>query len=152
MRRREFIALVGDPVSSCPKGNSCMERSWVIERWETPLSDVEYLIMTSLINDREGTLRITFEDPKGHGWRLSFNRRRAGYRNVDEEYRTTLLRETAESIGYTFTVSSSPWLTELRRDEPLLDVHCKGWQCFLILTTDDVIEVIAADPPIIEEI
>jgi hypothetical protein len=121
------------------------------ERWDTPVSDARSLAMVSLLDD-DG-LHITIQDlrdPDRRRFRFSF-RRVPAYRNILEEYRTSGPM-SAKGIGWTRLDPSSAWLSDLRRREPLLDVHTPGCQHYIIVTEDDVIDVLSPEAPEILEI
>src|SRR5258706_1131662 len=121
------------------------------ERWQTPVSDARSLATVALI-DREG-LHITVQDlrdPARRRFEFVF-RNVAAYRNLLEEFRGSDPPMTHDA-GWTRTVPDSPWLTELRTKEPLLDVHMPGCQHFVIATEDDVIDVLSPDQPEIQEV
>lgn len=128
-----------------------MAREYRQERWQTPVSDARSLAMVSL-HDREG-LHITLQDlrdPARRRFEFVF-RRVAAYRNLLEEYRTSE-PPVPHGVGWTLTIPDSPWLAELRAKEPLLDIHSPGCQHYVIVTEDDVIDVLSPEPPEIQEI
>lgn len=130
-----------------------MYETWIIHRWETPLSAIKSIAMASLIDD--GHLSIILEAPREEGrprWRVFFEKS-PGYRNLIEEYRLELwehLETTQQRCGNTFTVANSPWIAELRLREPLFDAHHPKVSHFVFLTEDDVIEVLSPGEPVIE--
>lgn len=130
-----------------------MYETWVIERWETPLSALGSVAMASLFDD--GQLSITFEAPRELGrprWRVTFDKA-PGYRNLVEEFRLELwhhLDSTQQRCGNTFTVANSPWIAELRQREALFDAHYPSASHFVFLTEDDIIEVLSPSRPSIE--
>jgi len=134
-----------------------MYSRWRFQRWETPVSDLKSVGMVSLIDD--GTLQITIEDlrdPRRLRWRFAFSQAPI-YQNILEEYRLGSWSESesraeAESVGWTATIPESPWLAGLREQEPLLDVHFPGLRHYQIATEDDVVDVLSADAPRIDEI
>lgn len=132
-----------------------MYESWIIQRWETPLSRITRIAMASLIDD--GHLAITFEAPRQEGrprWRFVFERY-PGYRNLMEEYRLQLwehLDSTQQRCGNTFIVESSPWIVELRQKEGVFDAHFPTLFHYVFLTEDDVVEVLSPTVPLIQEL
>ena len=117
-------------------------------RWDTPVSDAQSLTMVSLI-DQDG-LHITVEDPAWRRHRFTF-RQVAAYRNILEEYRTSE-PGASEGAGWTMLFPHSPWLSELRKREPLLDHFQPGCKHYVIATEDDVVDILSPDPPEICEI
>jgi hypothetical protein len=130
-----------------------MYDDWQIKRWTTPVSDVESLVMVSLIDD--GTLRITFEAPRLSNrprWCFTFESYPA-YRNILEEYRLGLwnhLDQSDQRCGNTFTVENSPWIAYFKSEEPLLETRAENFIHYVISTEDDVIEIIASSVEIID--
>jgi len=130
-----------------------MYETWIIERWNTPLSALQSVAMVSLIDD--GQLSITFEAPREPGrprWRVTFENA-PGYRNLLEEYRLELwhhIDSTQQRCGNTFTVANSPWLAELRQHEGIFDAHHTSAAHFVFLTEDDVVEVLSSAQPVID--
>ena len=121
------------------------------KRWETPVSDAQSLAMVSLV-DHSG-LHIVVEvlrDSKRRRYQFSF-RRVPAYRNILEEYRTSE-RPAGGALGLTITIPDSPWLKSFLRHEPLLEVHMPGCEHYVIVTEDDVIDVLSPEPPEIREI
>ncbi|MEE8107287.1 MAG: hypothetical protein V3T86_17260 [Planctomycetota bacterium] len=77
------------------------------------------------------------------------------YRNMLEEYRVGLWARREEiggPRGWTWRVTRSDWLCELREQEPLVDINAPGAIHYLIATEDDVVEVFTAEPPVIDEL
>ena len=121
------------------------------ERWETPVSDAASLALVSLV-DQDG-LHITVQDLRDtdrRRFRFSFERVPA-YRNILEEYRTSE-PQPAKSAAWTRIDPKSAWLADLRRREPLLEVHSPGCRHYIIVTEDDVIDVLAPAAPQIVEV
>jgi len=105
--------------------------------------------MVSLLDD--GALSVTVEDVRGDTRaRFAFVFGRCfGYRNVLEEYRTLDWpnETTTGGLGWTRVVQDSGWIAELQR-EPLFELHGgRSAVHYVILTEDDVIEVLSMDPP-----
>lgn len=126
-----------------------MYENWRITRWETPVVDIHAVALVSLIDNV--SLEVTVEATRMPGrprWRFVFDRV-AAYRNILEEYRLELwghLDESGQRCGFTFTVQDSPWIAELRPNEPLLELYNPGLQHYVLCTDDDVIEVLSAQP------
>lgn len=121
------------------------------ERWDTPVSDAKSLAMVSLV-DQDG-LHITVQDlrdPARRRFRFSFQQVPA-YRNILEEYRISD-PPPIEGIGWTRVDPRSDWLADLRSREPLLDVHIPGCRHYIIVTEDDVVDVLAPSTPRIVEL
>ena len=127
-----------------------MYETWRVERWDTPFSDVESLVMVKLV-DQAG-LSIVLEAPLLVGrprWSIECGRAPA-YRNIMEEYRIGLwqhLDETSQRCGRSFVVVNSPWVAEFHRSEPLLEFYAGAVRHFVVSTEDDVVEVLSASPP-----
>ena len=132
-----------------------MYENWVAERWQTPFSDVQSLVMVSLIDD--GSPRLVLEDARGEErcrWSVRFENVVA-YRNMLEEYRVSLWARREEiggPRGWTWRLTRSDWLCELREQEPLVDINAPGAIHYLIATEDDVVEVFMAELPVIDEL
>jgi hypothetical protein len=146
-----------DPVKICG-----MYEGWHIERWETPASAADSVVMVSLVDmpgsaDARHELAITLDIKTlghWHRYRVVFGRCPA-YRNIMEEFRLELWAhrdETAQLCGWTFVVIDSPWVASFRPAEPLLDVYFPALTHYVITTENDVIEVLTPDPPRIEDL
>jgi hypothetical protein len=128
---------------------------WKFNRWETPVSDLASLAMVSLVDD--GMLKITVEDlqdPNRRRWQFTFEHAPI-YRNILEEYRLELWRRVRTDdnpMGWTVTIPSSPWLSEFRQGEPLIDAHYPELCHYQIGTEDDVIDILSPEPPLIETV
>lgn len=121
------------------------------ERWETPVSDARSLALVSLVD--QGGLHITVQDLRDSArrrFRFSFARVPA-YRSILEEYRTSE-RSPLGRTGWTRIDLSSHWLADLRRRQPLFDVHAPGCRHYIIVTEDDVVDVPAPKAPEIVEV
>ncbi len=121
------------------------------QRWETPVSDAQSLAMVSLV-DQDG-LHITVQDNRdraGRRFRFSFDRV-AAYRSILEEYRTSD-PPAVQHAGWTRVAPGSAWLSDLRSREPLLDVHSPDCRHYIIVTEDDVIDVLTPEEPRIVEV
>lgn len=130
-----------------------MYKGWRITRWETPVVDMDRILMVSLA-DTHRELVVVVEDPSAPGrprWRVRF-RDYPAYRNMDESYRLDLwgwLNESGQRCGTTFTVDEpSPFVSWTSASVHILDET----RHFVIATGDDVIEVLSAGRPIWEEI
>src|SRR5579871_2817338 len=98
-----------------------MAATWLCTRWETPVSDVEVLMMN--LHCRDGDLRIT-ADPSTSVTpyqciQFTFKKCPA-FRSVLERFRTHFWNKfsATERPGRTFTVENSPWIAELAKMEP----------------------------------
>jgi hypothetical protein len=123
----------------------------VLQRWETPVSDAVSLAMVSLV-DRDG-LHLTLQDlrdPNRRRYRFSFQNVVA-YRNILEEFRDGE-QWTRHGAGRTFRATESEWLHELRSREALLGVMAPECQHYLVITEDDVIDVLSPREPEIREV
>jgi hypothetical protein len=135
-----------------------MYENWMLKRWETPMSDAEGLEMESLC-DRNGELVILFQDAdeEPHRYKVSFHGSYPAYRNVREEYRLDLWRRRdeiapAREVGSTLIVENSPWINEELAGEPLLKMINRKLVHYLMLTGDDVIEVLCNTAPKVERL
>lgn len=120
-------------------------------RWDTPVSNAASLAMVSLV-DQDG-LHVTVQDhgdPERRRYRFSFARAPI-YRNLDESFR---MSESAPAVplGWTRLDPASPWLDELRKREPMLDISLPSCRHYVIFTEDDVLDVIAPTAPSIVEV
>jgi hypothetical protein len=123
----------------------------VLQRWDTPVSDAVSLAMVSLV-DRDG-LHLTLQDlrdPNRRRYCFSFQKVVA-YRNILEEFRDGE-QWIRQGTGRTFRATESEWLRELRSREALLDVMAPGCQHYLVVTEDDVIDVLSPHEPEIREV
>lgn len=124
----------------------------IIVRWPTPVSDLADFRLVSL--HQEGrTLVLELEgrrDAVTERWTMTFAEQR-GYRNLLEEYRTALWAHwPSPSTGNTVEVRDSSWIARLREEasfEAYLGARARH---FMILTGDDVLDVIAAVEPSVE--
>jgi len=133
-----------------------MYENWHLRRWETPMSDVDHLFMESL-TDRGGRLQIEVGDYVNNEavsrYRITFENYPA-YRNILEEYRLQLWQTRAANVhsgatGWTLIVNDSPWIREFD-NEPLLTLFNKELLHYVVVTEDDVIEVLSNRAPMIE--
>ena len=112
--------------------------------------------MVSLVD--EGCLSITLEGPREKGrprWRIVFDGFVPGYRNLLEEFRLELwehLELTHQRCGNTFTVTNSPWIVYLREKEGVFDSVYSEIDHYVVLTEDDVIEVLSPTKPKIDNL
>ncbi len=129
--------------------------NWVLERWETLITDAKSLVLVSLV-DMHGILSIQLEaqrDTHQRRFQVDFTRYPC-YRNLLEEYRLELWEAHGEtgSAGWTFQIRCSPWIAELEQHEPLFATVFPNLKHFLICTEDDVIEVLSDETPTFREI
>ena len=132
--------------------NTGMYDGWKPRRWETPVSDVQGLMMVSLVDD--GTLTITLEDERNRRFQFRFSNYPV-YRNILEEYRTKLwdlVKGMQGPLGQTWLVLDSPWIASLQEAEPLLEIHSPNLKHYVVCTGDDVIEVLSNEKPIVKEV
>jgi hypothetical protein len=125
-----------------------------IVRWETAVSDMTSLTLISL--HHEGCLKVILEGTQAGGFEqhcFTFKRFFA-YRSLREEYRTALWNnDVGLGIGWTRLVLDSPWVQELRTSEPLFGLHGGADAVhYLFCSEDDVVDVLAHEPPTIEPI
>lgn len=124
---------------------------WRIERWDTPIADIVSVAMASLV-DSGGKLRITLEAPLESGrprWEFVFDSY-PGYRSLLEEFRLQLwghLDETGQRCGNTFCVTNSPWIETLRKHEGVFAHYYPKIAHYVILTEDDVVEILSPEAP-----
>lgn len=125
-----------------------MYKGWRITRWDTPVVDLDRLLMVSLTDaQRELVVVVEEHNSSRRRWRVRFHDYPA-YRNIDEMHRTSLWRwldESKQRCGNTFIVDEQPRLA--------------SWGCldfdqrhFVIVTSDDVVEVVSGAEPIWEAI
>jgi len=132
-----------------------MYENWTLIRWETILSNAKHLFMESL-HDHSGILEIELADYSNNiataRYKITFHSFPA-YRNIDESYRLELWQRRAplsdsDRLGWTLIVADSPWVQEFV-NEPVLDLFNPGILHFLIVTENDVIEVLSNQEPTI---
>ncbi len=120
------------------------------ERWETPFSEAESLVLVSVFH--QGALVLTLEDAR-HAERQRFRVTFAEapiYRNILEEYR---INEERNSTGsWSTIVRESGWVKVMREREPLVDVHSPGLEHYCIVTEDDVFDILSNTPPLLESL
>lgn len=131
-----------------------MYRSWTITRWDTPIADVQRVLMVSLVDTgRELTLLLEGHSRSGHPrWRVRF-REYPAYRNIDEAFRLELwkwLDESGQRCGSTFTVIESPPLASW--ETGYLHELSPGVRHYVVATDDDVVEVLSHFAPTWEEV
>jgi hypothetical protein len=131
-----------------------MYQNWRLHRWSTPMGDAEYLRMESLTDN--GRLVIVLQDlGTNQNYRVTFKNYPA-YRNIMEEHRGTLWTKRPEisepdATGWTLLVEGSDLVSELMPGiEAYFDVN--RLKHYLIITADDVIEVLSDTEPTIETV
>jgi hypothetical protein len=125
-------------------------------RWDTPMSDAKHLFMESL-HDHAGLLEIELADYLNNTavarYKVTF-RSYPAYRNIEEHYRLELWKRRAElndpdATGWTFIVPDSLWVQEFA-NEPIFEFFNEGIVHYMIITEDDVIEVLDNRDPTVE--
>lgn len=126
-------------------------KNWKISKWETPISNfgssrMELLMdtdfLTIIIQEGAGDIRS----------RVKFIfRGDYAYRNINESFRNGLWAILPPRLGQTLKVEKSDLIEILRSDELGSDTFLSA-KHYIILTEDDVIEVIAAVDPEIHEL
>lgn len=130
-----------------------MYEEWTLEKWATPISDVESLSMVMLVDDGMLSIIVQANGVSPKWFRCVFSRYPA-YRNILEEFRAELwerLEQQKQHLGWTAIVSNSPWISSFDR-EPLLKEYYPQLKHYLICTEDDVIEVLSPQDPELQEI
>jgi hypothetical protein len=86
-------------------------------------------------------------DPERNRYRITFPRF-AAYKNTLEEY---LLGErwTGPVPEWTRVAVASPWLEQMQLREPLFKSNHPNCRHYIIVTEDDVIEVLASEAPVV---
>ncbi len=121
-----------------------------IKKWITPISEVKNLTMVELI-DKKGKLIITLLG-EGKKFQLIFQNPPV-YRNILEEYHTNLweyLDNTKQRRGNTFKIIDCEWVEYLKKHEPLLSFYNEKLEHYIIVTNDDVIEILSNKEPIMK--
>ena len=123
------------------------------QRWKTPVSDAKSLAMVSLFDKKD--LEIILQDLKETA-RKRFKfifKKVVAYRNILEEYRTTETEfPSRRTFGWTIVSDHSQWLNELKQKEDLFKVNNPNCKHFIIMTEDDVIEILCSGFPKIIEV
>jgi len=123
------------------------------KRWETPVSDAESLSMFSLFDKKNLEIILQdLRDPNGKRFKFSFYKV-AAYKNILEEYRTNEIEFPNRKVfGWTIVSDTSKWLNNLKQEEDLFEGNNPNCKHFIIITEDDVIEILCSDFPDIIEI
>lgn len=128
-----------------------MYEGWRISRWETPVVDLDRLLMVSL-TDADQELVLLLEDARTRDrWRVRWRGRYPAYRNIDESYRVGLwqwLHHSGQRCGSTFLVQETPVFASW--ETGYLEVVEPRTRHFVIATDDDVVEVLSQSEPIWE--
>lgn len=126
-----------------------MYENWNFERWPTPVSDEPFLGMVSLVDD--GELKIVVKNSRDQQFCFTFTDYPA-YRNIMEEYRTELWpRLHGKNLGNTLLIVESQWISSLKVNEPLLEIHLSHLFHYMICTADDVLEILTPAEPLVVE-
>jgi hypothetical protein len=123
------------------------------KRWETPVSDAESLAMVSLIDKKNLEIILQdLRDPNRRRFKFIFYQV-AAYKNILEEYRTNETEFPSRKVfGWTIVSESSKWLNNLKQKEDLFEGNNPNCKHFIIITEDDVIDILCSNFPNIEEI
>lgn len=121
------------------------------KRWETPVSDAISLSMVSLVDKK--SLEIVLQDlrdPQRKRYKITFVNV-AAYKNILEEYR---LSESfsRKTYGWTIVSENSEWLNNFKEKEPLLEEFNPDCKHFIIMTENDVLEILCSNFPKVIEI
>lgn len=126
-------------------------KSWQPSRWPTPMSGfksprLEYLLdkdhLEIVIQEMDGDIRF----------RVHFRFEGVyAYRNINESYRSQLWEKLGQEFGKTLKVQFTDFLDVLRADAKGAYTFGKATQ-FVIITEDDVIEVVALNEPKVTQI
>jgi hypothetical protein len=135
-----------------------MYENWKLKRWDTLMSDAKHLFMESL-HDHAGVLEIELADYSNNvaiaRYQVTF-RRYPAYRNIEESYRLELWQRRdrltdSGPMGWTLIVPDSPWVQEFV-NEPVLEFFNPGIVHFMIVTENDVLEVLSNEEPVIDQL
>ena len=123
------------------------------KRWETPVSDSNSLEMVSLTDKKYLEIVVQdLRDKKRRRIKFVFQKVVA-YKNILEEYRTNETEFPNRKIfGWTIFAENSKWLDKLNQSEDLLDVYNPKCKHFVIITEDDVLEILCSNFPDVMEI
>ncbi|GMU97232.1 MAG: hypothetical protein DAHOPDDO_02977 [Ignavibacteriaceae bacterium] len=122
-------------------------------KWETPVSDAQSLVMVSLFDKKN--LEIILQDLRDSNQkRFKFIFRNvAAYKNILEEYRTSETKSlNRNTFGWTIVSDDSEWLNYFKEKEPLLEEYNPNCKHFIIITENDVVEILCSNFPEIIEI
>jgi hypothetical protein len=121
-------------------------------RWETPFTDNRGVTLVSLVQDL--TLKITLQnvrDPLRKRYQIEFPHW-AIYRSTPEDLRTGEPDCDGPFDSPTRIAVQSPWLEELRQRESLLDVLYAGCRHFIVVTEDEILEVLSSSEPVLSDV
>ena len=123
------------------------------KRWETPVSDADSLAMVSLTDRKNFEIILQdLRDSKRRRFKFTFEKV-AAYINILEEYRTNETEfPNRKMYGWTIISENSNWLNNLKQKEDLLEINNPNCKHFIIITEDDVIEILCSNFPSVEEI
>jgi hypothetical protein len=82
-----------------PSGEKYMYEGWIVERWETSVSDAKSLVLVSLL-DQHGQVSIVVQDlrdPNRRRFRFT-SQHYPAYRNILEEFRLELWTQLTTGI------------------------------------------------------
>jgi hypothetical protein len=119
---------------------------WEPKNWETDLSNIDYLFFESLCDTEKG-LVITLSNKEDDIFEILFENHPA-YRSILEEYKLNLwaIKDNEwNHLGNTWIVENSDWLSELKKEEPLITHVEKQLKHYLISTQSAIIEVLSSD-------
>lgn len=120
-------------------------------RWDTPISDAKSIQMVSL-SDTSAGLVVILEDvrsPTRERVSIAFEMFVA-YQNILEEYRNWG-DWNIEGLGWTVVATANPWSVDIKQ-EPMVEMIHQDAKHYIIVTEDDVIDVLSDSSPIIEEL
>lgn len=121
-----------------------------IEKWE-PMKDIpEKVYLQALHDDYEGLRIILKGSGNSRTFRIKFNTN-LGYRNTNESERLKMLDENPEFCGgwALFKVKDSDFIKWIITESNEI-VHEGNIMHYIILTPDDIVEVVSKDNPEIE--
>jgi hypothetical protein len=118
------------------------------ERWQTPVSTAKSVALVSLWQDADLHLVLEdLKDPERNRYRISFSGF-AAYKNTMEEYLIGA-QWTGPVPEWTRVAVVSPWLQHMKLLEPLFKEHHPDCRHYIVVTEDDVIEVLTSEAPVV---
>jgi hypothetical protein len=129
-------------------------QDWECARWETPLSNVQSIIIESMRTG--GGLEVTADLSTAMASvpkiKIDFGKCMA-FRAVEEGYMNALWGRFAktDNPGRTFIVEESSWILELAEQDSLFAALCTDARHYVIASDAEVLEVITKFPPRISQ-